>query len=467
LYSLADFAALVVVGALHQPARPVEANHAWTHAQGIGYDGIGPGFGWVDVYAASDTTALYAQAVVAIDKWRAFHTASDGSLWWLRHSTDRADFNQPFDNNAGAYPGYGSAEVLDAGRQSVFSGSDWFWHSVRCNDLFANGANGGTYATTLVTDKYGSNGDNFRLTDGGGYWSQNPGVPFHHATVCLNPAHNDQNQGGLDGHNNPGTIAHELGHVLGLDHPLGNAVNAPACPTPAAYTGYDTIMAYNYSGLSWLWPAADGYGTRGPTSADIDGPWVCNWGNAGGLAYVYGVHTGGFGILAATPTPTPTATDTPRPTRTPTPTNTPTPTFTPTATYTPTATPTTEPDTDGDGCDDTHEPLLVPPTDPVDPWDFYSVPVPALFSAPDRRPTSRTRPCRLPTVRRCTRTSRPGRTRGLRRTSRISTRMSVKDGVEYDRSQTGVPAQSGPPGGVIAASDAQLAYAQFTHHYSC
>lgn len=100
--------------------------------------------------------------------------------------------------------------------------------------------------------------------------------------------------------------------------------------------------------------------------------------------------------------PPPTATPTRTPTRVPTftPTRTPTPTATATNTATPTATPTpvntdgdglpddaelntyhTNPllaDTDGDGCGDGKE-VGWGNLDPLDPWDFYSVPVPALL----------------------------------------------------------------------------------------
>ncbi len=99
-------------------------------------------------------------------------------------------------------------------------------------------------------------------------------------------------------------------------------------------------------------------------------------------------------VPTASDTPTPpateTSTSTPTPTVTPTPTNTAVPTATdtpaPSPTVTPTATATIDPtlDSDGDGCGDAAE--LALGLDPFDPWDFYDVPVPALFSAAD--PTS-------------------------------------------------------------------------------
>jgi hypothetical protein len=42
----------------------------------------------------------------------------------------------------------------------------------------------------------------------------------------------------------------------------------------------------------------------------------------------------------------------------------------------------------------------------------------------------------------------------------------TKDGIEYDRSVVG-PGHSGSPDGTIAASDAQLAFAQFKLAYHC
>jgi len=42
----------------------------------------------------------------------------------------------------------------------------------------------------------------------------------------------------------------------------------------------------------------------------------------------------------------------------------------------------------------------------------------------------------------------------------------VKDGFEYDRSYLG-PGQTGAPDGIVSASDAQLAFAQFKMAYHC
>ena len=42
----------------------------------------------------------------------------------------------------------------------------------------------------------------------------------------------------------------------------------------------------------------------------------------------------------------------------------------------------------------------------------------------------------------------------------------IRDGLEYDRPVVG-PGRSGPPDGVVSATDAQLAFAQFKLGYAC
>jgi len=120
---------------------------------------------------------------------------------------------------------------------------------------------------------------------------------------------------------------HENGHVVGLSHS-----DVPAAVMYPTYGGARCQLHQDdISGVSYLYP-----GGASPT---------------------------------LTPTPTPT------PTTTPTPSNTPTPSSTPTAT--PIA------DTDGDGCSDSEElgsdATLGGQRDPLNPYDFYDVPVPTAF----------------------------------------------------------------------------------------
>jgi hypothetical protein len=112
------------------------------------------------------------------------------------------------------------------------------------------------------------------------------------------------------------------------------------------------------------------------------------------------------------------------------------------------------------------EPLLVPPTDPTNPWDFYSVPVPALFAAPnplvvfkDSAVTAGDAQAVFAYFKAGAKTGKPVYEQDLNNNG-------VKDGVEYDRSVVG-PAKSGPPDGTVTAKDAQLAFAQFKLGYHC
>jgi hypothetical protein len=169
-----------------------------------------------------------------------------------------------------------------------------------------------------------------------------------------------------------------------------------------------------------------------------------------------------------TDTATPTLTDTPTPTVTSTPTPTMTDTPTPTVTDSPTPTPTVDPtlDSDGDGCPDVKELLLVPPTDPHDPWDFYSVPVPALFAAPDPTTVFRDNVVGVPDAQSVFAYFKKGVKTGTTEYEQDLNNNGIKDGVEYDRTVVG-PAQSGPPDGTIGVLDAQLAFAQFKLGYRC
>lgn len=123
-------------------------------------------------------------------------------------------------------------------------------------------------------------------------------------------------------------------------------------------------------------------------------------------------------------------------------------------------------DIDGDGCGDGKEGTLVPPTDFRNRWDFYSVPVPALFIAPN--------PLGIFSDGIIGASDAQAVFGYFKRTAQIGSTEyeqdlngnGIADGVEYDRSFAG-PGMSGAPDGIIAASDAQVTFAQFKKGYHC
>lgn len=321
----------------------------------------------------------------AINGWRAQRMVGNmgGDLPWLEYTT----------------VGFAHVQVLDSG--AAYGLSLWDDHFFVCNITFGDPANAKFYAVTIVSDD-----DSGRKADGNGFWIKEPGQPFRRATVCLNPAQP----------NNKGTIAHELGHALGLNHPAFITNNVYG---PCSNTGYDSIMAYNYLPWSTQWPAS-----LLPTREDARGPWVCNIANAGGLAYIYSISPDyGFGALNA--------------------------------------------DTDGDGCADVEEsgptPSLGGDRDPANPWDFYDVPVPALIVNP-----AGTRDKAIGTT---TDVTALLKYVGLT-TSQLAYYVDLDgngqwDGLQYDRTRSADPAKpwrSGPPdGGIGITSDVIAMNAQVGH----
>jgi hypothetical protein len=121
-------------------------------------------------------------------------------------------------------------------------------------------------------------------------------------------------------------------------------------------------------------------------------------------------------------------------------------------------------DSDNDGCPDAGEPALG--LDPLDPWDFYSVPLPALFGAPnpvglhpDNYVAAADGQAVFAYFERGARSGSPDYVADLNQNG-------IHDGLEYDRSILG-STESGPPDGVISASDAQVAFAQFQAGFRC
>jgi len=123
-------------------------------------------------------------------------------------------------------------------------------------------------------------------------------------------------------------------------------------------------------------------------------------------------------------------------------------------------------DDDDDGCSDVGEPLLAPPTNPLNRWDFYSVPVPALFAAVDPTVVFRDNAVAVSDAQSVFAYFKKGAKTGTLEYEQDLNVNGDKDGIDYDRSVLG-PGVSGPPDGTVAAQDAQLAFAQFKLLYLC
>jgi hypothetical protein len=125
-----------------------------------------------------------------------------------------------------------------------------------------------------------------------------------------------------------------------------------------------------------------------------------------------------------------------------------------------------DPDDDNDGCPDVKEPLLVPATDPFNQWDFYSVPVPALFAAPNPLVVFKDSAVTAADAQAVFAYFKAGAHTGTTLYEQDLNNNGIKDGLEYDRTVVG-PGRSGAPNGTVSAQDAQLAFAQFKLGYHC
>jgi len=124
-------------------------------------------------------------------------------------------------------------------------------------------------------------------------------------------------------------------------------------------------------------------------------------------------------------------------------------------------------DTDDDGCRDGAE-VLHWGLNPLVKWDFYSVPVPALFVAPHPDKTFRDATVSAGDAQAVFGYFKVAAKTGTTEYEQDLNLNGIKDGVEYDRSViVGSPGASGPPNGTISAADAQLAFAQFKRAYKC
>ncbi len=125
-----------------------------------------------------------------------------------------------------------------------------------------------------------------------------------------------------------------------------------------------------------------------------------------------------------------------------------------------------DPDQDNDGSGNMFEPLLNPPIDPLNPWDFYSVPVPALYAAPNPTTDFKDNGVSYGDAQAVESYFQHGAKTGTLLYEQDLNQNGIKDGWEYDRSVVG-PGRSGPPDGIVAATDAQLAFAQANDNYHC
>ena len=122
------------------------------------------------------------------------------------------------------------------------------------------------------------------------------------------------------------------------------------------------------------------------------------------------------------------------------------------------------PDSDGDGCRDSKEPGLA--LDKWNPWDFYSVPVPALIAAADPTTDFRDSVVSAADAQAVFQYFKVLAKTGTTAYEQDLNLNGIRDGIEYDRTSVG-SGLSGPPDGVISAQDAQIAFAQFAHFYHC
>ncbi len=123
----------------------------------------------------------------------------------------------------------------------------------------------------------------------------------------------------------------------------------------------------------------------------------------------------------------------------------------------------------GDGCPDAEEPsknIGGVPLDANNPWDFYSVPVPALLAAPSPATTFRTNTISAGGAQAVFAYFKAGAKTGAAVYEQDLNLNGVRDGWEYDRKVAGL----GPtlaPDGVIGAAEAQKAFAEFKAALKC
>jgi hypothetical protein len=125
-------------------------------------------------------------------------------------------------------------------------------------------------------------------------------------------------------------------------------------------------------------------------------------------------------------------------------------------------------DADGDGCRDDAESALMPPTNPTNPWDFYSVPVPAPFASSSPAEVKKDAAVTAQDAQTVFAYAMRSAKAGTALYEQDLNGNGVKDGWEYDRVVLGAsPPDLGSPDGVVTAEDAQKAFSQAMSGYDC
>ena len=131
-------------------------------------------------------------------------------------------------------------------------------------------------------------------------------------------------------------------------------------------------------------------------------------------------------------------------------------------------------DTDGDACTDVKElgpdHKLGGQRDYKNKWDFYSVPVPALFAAPDPTKVFADSAISAADADAVYAYFKKAAKNGSAEYEQDLNKNGIKDGLEYDRGPLPDPSKPwlpGPADGVIGASDAQEAFASFKLGDNC
>ena len=107
-----------------------------------------------------------------------------------------------------------------------------------------------------------------------------------------------------------------------------------------------------------------------------------------------------------------------------------------------------------------------PALDPLDQWDFYSVPVPALIAAPNPQALIRDGAVGAGDAQAVFAYFKANARAESTVYEQDLNGNGVKDGIEYDRTVAG-PGKSGPPDGAVGAAESQLAFAEFKLGYHC